>query len=53
MLGDQPDQPAELGGLQPGDRNDSLWAGRRDHLHFAMIHHGPVAELREVHQLAC
>jgi hypothetical protein len=40
-LGDQPDQLAELGGLQPGERKDPLRAGRRDHLHPGILTHRP------------
>lgn len=36
-LGDQPDQRAELGGLQPGEREDPLRVGCRDHLHPGIL----------------
>ena len=36
-LGDQPDQRAELGGLQPGERKDPLRPSCRDHLHPGIL----------------
>ncbi|MFI6132685.1 DUF4365 domain-containing protein [Micromonospora sp. NPDC051141] len=52
MLGGQPEQPAELTGLRPGEREDPLLAARRDHLHPDVIHHGPLTELRDVLQVS-